>query len=147
MASLLTSGQKALFKKGLDDLFDTFKQEIVVYKEAKIDLIDINQPRMFGYNERVDLSNLNFLPVTGVYEALINYDKNQKQDKLNEVGNFIPKGDVSIKVKQNAYDFIENNGPTTNISINDTLYKIVSSESFRRFITPDYYTYYLERVR
>jgi hypothetical protein len=102
---------------------------------------------MFGYNERVDISNINFAPVTGVFSALVNFNSDQKQNYLNEVGNLIPKGDVSIKVKNDAYDFIENNGATLNISINDTLYKITSSESFRRYITPDYYTYYLERVR
>lgn len=147
MASLLTSAQKTIFKKGLDDLFDTFKQDIVVYKDAQIEVIDVNQPRMFGYNERVDISNINFVPVTGVFSALVNYNKDQKQNYLNELGNQIAKGDVSIKVKNDAYDFIENNGTTLNISINDTLYKILSSESFRRYITPDYYTYYLERVR
>jgi hypothetical protein len=63
------------------------------------------------------------------------------------VGNVVPKGDTSIKVKSDAYDFIENDSTTLNVGINDTLYKIISSESFRRYITPDYYTYYLERVR
>ena len=147
MASLLTSTQKAIFQKGLDDLFDTFKQDIVVYKEAQIDIIDVNQPRMFGYNERVDISNINFIPVTGVFSALVNFNSDQKQNYLNEVGNLIPKGNVSIKVKSDAYNFIENNGATLNIAINDTLYKITSSESFRRYITSDYYTYYFERVR
>jgi hypothetical protein len=147
MASLLTTAQKAIFQKGLNDLFDTFKQDIVVYKDAQIELINVNQPRTFGYNERVDISNINFAPVTGVFSALVNFNSDQKQNYLNEVGNLIPKGDVSIKVKNDAYDFIENNGATLNISINDTLYKITSSESFRRYITPDYYTYYLERVR
>lgn len=147
MASLLTSAQKAIFKKGLDNLFDTFKQDIVIYKEAQIELIDVNQPRMYGYNERVDISNINFVPVTGVFSALVNFTNNQKQNYLNDVGNLLPKGDVSIKVKNDAYNFIENDSATLNISINDTLYKITSSESFRRYITPDYYTYYLERVR
>ena len=147
MASLLTSAQKTIFKKGLNDLFDTFKQDIVVYKEAQIELVDVNQPRMYGYNERVDISNINFVPVTGVFSALVNFNANQKQVHLDEVGNLIPKGDVSIKVKSDAYDFIENDSATLNVGINDTLYKIISSESFRRYITPDYYTYYLERVR
>ena len=135
MASLLTSAQKAIFKKGLDNLFDTFKQDIVIYKEAQIELIDVNQPRMYGYNERVDISNINFVPVTGVFSALVNFTNNQKQNYLNDVGNFLPKGDVSIKVKNDAYNFIENDSATLNISINDTLYKITSSESFRRYVT------------
>ena len=50
MASLLSATQKASFEKGMTNLFDTFKQDIVIYKEAEIQIIDINQPRMFGYN-------------------------------------------------------------------------------------------------
>jgi hypothetical protein len=147
MASLLTDAQKAKFTRGLDDLFDTFKQEITVHKEAQIQLIDINQPRMFGYNERVDLSNLTFQPISATFYALVNYQRDQKQDRLKGVNNFITKGEVSIKVKADAKNYIDNNGNTLNITINNTLYEVISSESVRRFISPDYYTYYLERVR
>jgi hypothetical protein len=60
MASLLSATQKASFEKGMTNLFDTFKQDIVIYKEAEIQIIDINQPRMFGYNERSDIENINY---------------------------------------------------------------------------------------
>jgi hypothetical protein len=147
MASLLTETQKTKFTRGLDDLFDTFKQEITVHKEAQIQLVDINQPRMYGYNERVDLSNITFDPISANFYALVNYNKDQKQNRLKGVNNFITKGEVSIKVKVDAKNFIDSNGSTLNITINNTLYEVISSESVRRFISPDYYTYFLERVR
>ena len=100
MASLLTESEKTIFKSALDDLFDTFKQDIIVYKEAQIQLIDINQPRMFGYNERVDISNINYAPVTGVFPALVNFNKKQNQDRIDDVGNYMSKGEISIKIKQ-----------------------------------------------
>lgn len=75
MASLLSSAQKSSFEKGMTNLFDTFKQDIVIYKEAKIEIININQPRMFGYNERSDIENINYIPVTGVFPALVTYAK------------------------------------------------------------------------
>ncbi len=147
MASLITETQKTKFTRGLDDLFDTFKQEITVHKEAQIQLVDINQPRMYGYNERVDLSNITFDPISANFYALVNYNKDQKQNRLKGVNNFITKGEVSIKVKVDAKNFIDSNGSTLNITINNTLYEVISSESVRRFISPDYYTYFLERVR
>ncbi len=147
MASLLTETEKTKFTKGLDDLFDTFKQEITVHKEAQIQLVNINQPRMYGYNERVDLSNLTFEPISANFFALVNYQRDQKQDRLKGVSNFITKGEVSIKVKADAKNYIDNNGNTLNITINNTLYEVISSESVRRFISPDYYTYFLERSR
>jgi hypothetical protein len=147
MASLLSASEKTAFKAALDDLFDTFKQDIIIYKEAKIQLIDINQPRIFGYNERIDISNINYAPVTGVFPALVNANKNQDQERLDEAGNFLAKGQVTIKIKPDAYNYINNNGTTLNIAIGDDMYKIVSTASARRFISPDYYIYILERER
>lgn len=145
MASLLNDDQKAVFTAALDTLFDTFKQDIIIYKEAKIQITNINQPRLFGYNEEVDISNINYIPITGTFSAMVNFDKRQQQDRLEEVGNWIEHGEASIKVKSDARDFIENDGKTINISISDTMFKIVSSESLRRFISPNYFIYYLER--
>ena len=147
MASLLTESEKTIFKSALDDLFDTFKQDIIVYKVAQIQLIDINQPRMFGYNERVDISNINYAPVTGVFPALVNFNKKQNQDRIDDVGNYMSKGEISIKIKPDAHDFISNNGATINIAVGDKMFKVISSSSDRRFISPDYYIYILERER
>ena len=55
MASLISSSERSTFEGALDDLFDTFKRNIVIYKDAQISIIDINQPRIFGYNETIDI--------------------------------------------------------------------------------------------
>lgn len=145
MASLLNDDQKAVFTTALDTLFDTFKQDIIIYKEAKIQITNINQPRIFGYDDEVDISNINYIPVTGTFSAMVNFTKRQKLTDLKEVNTFLEQGEASIKIKSDTRDFIENNGKTTNISINNTMFKIVSSESLRRFISPNYFIYYLER--
>lgn len=145
MASLLNDDQKAVFTTALDTLFDTFKQDIIIYKEAKIQITDINQPRLFGYDEEVDISNINYIPITGTFSAMVNFNKKQKLRDVREVNSFVEQGEASIKVKSDARDFIENDGKTINVSISDTMFKIVSSESLRRFISPNYFIYYLER--
>jgi hypothetical protein len=147
MASLLSATQKASFEKGMTDLFDTFKQDVVIYKEAKIEVININQPRMYGYNERSDIDNINYIPVTGVYQALVTSSKKQTQERLEESENRIDKGELEMKVKSDANDFIQNNGKTLYVSINDLMYKFVTSQSPRPYITSEYFTYYLERER
>lgn len=147
MASLLSATQKASFEKGMTNLFDTFKQDVVIYKEAKIEVINISQPRMFGYNERSDIENINYIPVTGVYPALVTSSKKQSQERLEESENRIDKGEVEMKVQSDANDFIQNNGKTLYVSINDLMYKFVSSQSPRPYITSEYFTYYLERER
>lgn len=147
MASLLSATQKASFEKGMTNLFDTFKQDIVIYKEAKIDIINIAQPRMYGYNERSDIDNINYIPVTGVFQALVTSSKKQKQERLEEAENRIDKGEVEIKVQSDANDFIQNNGKTLYVMINDLMYKFISSQSARPYISSQYFTYYLERER
>jgi len=147
MASLLTSGQKASFEQGIANLFDTFKQNIVVYKEPKVVVTDINKPRIFGYNENSDIQNINYIPVTGVFPAIVKYSRDQKEERLGDTANLIPYGQVDIKVKSDANDFIQNNGATINISINDLMFKIVSSQSVRRYISSEYFHYILEREK
>jgi hypothetical protein len=147
MASLLSAAQKASFEKGMTNLFDTFKQEIVIYKEAEIQIIDMNQPRMFGYNERSDIQNINYIPVTGVFQALVTSSRKQSQSRLDLSENIIDNGEVEIKVKSDANNFINNNGKTLFVSIDDLTYKFASSQSPRPYITSEYFTYYLERER
>lgn len=147
MASLLSAAQKASFEKGMTNLFDTFKQEIVIYKEAEIQIIDMNQPRMFGYNERSDIQNINYIPVTGVFQALVTSSRKQSQSRLDLSENIIDNGEVEIKVKSDASNFINNNGKTLFVSIDDLTYKFASSQSPRPYITSEYFTYYLERER
>jgi hypothetical protein len=147
MASLLTATQKANFEQGISNLFDTFKQDIVVYKEPKVVITDITKPRVFGYNEDSDIQNINYIPVTGVFSAIVKYKRDQKEERLGDTANLIDYGQVDIKVKSDANDFIQNNGSTINISINDLMFKIVSSQSVRRYISSEYYHYILERER
>lgn len=147
MASLLTTTQKANFEQGISNLFDTFKQNIIIYKEPKVLITDISKPRIFGYNENSDISNINYIPVTGVFPAIVKYKRYQKEDRFDETSNLIPLGEVDIKVKSDANDFIQNNGATINISINDLMFKVISSQSARRYISSEYYHYILERER
>jgi len=147
MASLLTATQKANFEQGISNLFDTFKQDIVVYKEPKVVITDITKPRVFGYNENSDIQNINYIPVSGVFSAIVKFKRDQKEERLGDTANLIDYGQVDIKVKSDANDFIQNNGATINISINDLMFKIVSSQSERRYISSEYYHYILERER
>ena len=91
--------------------------DIIIYKEAKIQITNINQPRLFGYDEEVDISNINYVPITGTFSAMVNFNKKQKLRDVREVNSFVEQGEASIKVKSDARDFIENDGKTINISI------------------------------
>ena len=146
MASLLSATQKASFEKGMANLFDTFSQDVVIYKEARIEIINVNQPRMYGYNERSDIDNINYIPVTGVFPALVTFTKKQTQQRLEESENKIDKGEAEMKVKSDANEFIQN-GKTLYASLDGLMYKFISSQAPRPYISSEFFTYYLERER
>jgi CRISPR-associated protein Cas8b1/Cst1 subtype I-B len=146
MASLLSAAQKASFEKAMANLFDTFSQDVIIYKEARIEITNINQPRMYGYNERSDIDNINYIPVTGVFPALVTFTKKQSQQRLEEADNIIDKGEVEMKVKSEANDFIQN-GKTLYASLDGLMFKFISSQAPRPYISSEFFTYYLERER
>jgi CRISPR-associated protein Cas8b1/Cst1 subtype I-B len=146
MASLLSAAQKASFEKAMANLFDTFSQDVIIYKEARIEITNINQPRMYGYNERSDIDNINYIPVTGVFPALVTFTKKQSQQRLEEADNIIDKGEVEMKVKSDANDFIQN-GKTLYASLDGLMFKFISSQAPRPYISSEFFTYYLERER
>jgi CRISPR-associated protein Cas8b1/Cst1 subtype I-B len=128
------------------NLFDTFSQDVIIYKEARIEITNINQPRMYGYNERSDIDNINYIPVTGVFPALVTFTKKQSQQRLEEADNIIDKGEVEMKVKSEANDFIQN-GKTLYASLDGLMFKFISSQAPRPYISSEFFTYYLERER
>jgi len=146
MASLLSAAQKASFEKAMANLFDTFSQDVIIYKEARIEITNINQPRMYGYNERSDIDNINYIPVTGVFPALVTFTKKQSQQRLEEADNIIDKGETEMKVKSDANDFIQN-GKTLYASLDGLMFKFISSQAPRPYISSEFFTYYLERER
>ena len=144
MASLLSDGDKARWVQDLETIFDTFKQNIVIIKEPKIQLINEAKPRIFGYNEDSDPSNITYIPVSGIYPAIVKFEKEQKADRLNETANLLGLGRVTIKVKKDASDFISN-GKTIAIEIDSQSFKLKSFKSTRGFIPALYYIYELEK--
>jgi hypothetical protein len=142
MASLLSSADKARWTQDLSTVFDTFKQDIVIIKEPRIVVADISKPRIFGYNQDSDSSNITYIPVSGVFPAIVNFEKNQTADRFHENGNLIGLGKVTIKVEKDASDFISV-GKTLGIEIDTQSFDLVSFKSTRGFLPSLYYIYEL----
>jgi hypothetical protein len=142
MASLLSDADKVRWTQDLETVFNTFKQNIVVVKEPKIVLADVAKPRIFGYNKDSDTSNISYIPVSGVFPAIVNFEKNQIADRFHENGNLIGLGRVIIKVQKDASDFISV-GKTLGIEIDTQSFDLVSFKSTRGFLPSLYYIYEL----
>lgn len=142
MASLLSSADKTRWSQDLETIFDTFKQNIVIIKEPRIVVTDVSRPRIFGYNQDSDPANITYVPVSGVFPAIVNFEKNQRADRLNETANLVGLGQITIKVQKDASDFISV-GKTMGIEIDSQSFDLVSFQSTRGFLPSLYYIYEL----
>jgi hypothetical protein len=146
MASLISTGEKATLTGIFNDIFDTFKRDIVVYKEPIKTVASINESNLFGYGDASNQVNYTYTAQSGSYEAIIRYADQQQQDYYSDLNGAIAKGDARIKVKKECRDFIEN-GRTEKIEFDGKSWNVVTSDSVRRFLDSEFFVYHLERAK
>lgn len=142
MPSLVPTSAQTLFETALGDHFDTFKTTIIVNKEpSKTVTLKASQNIYAGYSAPKE--TVTYTPVSSSFNAIVNYKENQPLDYQDELKANIEKGDVRIKVENDAKDYIEK-GRTVSIDIGGKLFNVVSSEGVRYFLSKTYYVFYLE---
>ena len=62
MSSLLSNSEKSNLANTFDDIFDTFKRDIVVFKEPMKVISSINESQLFGYGPASNLGNYEYVP-------------------------------------------------------------------------------------
>ncbi len=89
MASLLSDDDKKSLTGALGDPFDTFKRNIVVYKEPK-KVINSGpfDGVLAGYDDSSIENKITYVPVSGVYPAIITYKDEQKNKNFNNCNYF-----------------------------------------------------------
>tara|TARA_Y100001972_G_C7585511_1_gene293572 strand:+ start:183 stop:623 length:441 start_codon:yes stop_codon:yes gene_type:complete len=146
MASLVSSGEKAALSGVFDDVFDTFKRDITIYKEPIKTLNSISEANIFGYGDASNQLNYTYTSETGVFPALIKYSDEQQENYYSDLAGGISKGDVRIKVKKDCRDFIEG-GKTEKVEFDDKTWNVTSEDSVRRFLDSEFFVYYLTRTK
>mgnify|MGYP000116674035 CR=1 FL=1 len=140
MASLISSTEKAVLTGIFNDIFDTFKRQVTVYKEPKKIIQEIDLDGVFGYGEYSQVANYEYIPVTGVYDAVIKYANDAEYKEVDDVTSNIPFGHAVIKVKENARDFIKN-GKTEKITFDEKTFELASSDKVQRFLDSEYFIF------
>ena len=146
MASLISDSEKKVLSGVFDDVFDTFKREIVVYKEPVKVLSSVSEAAKFGYGDASNQTNYTYTSQTGVYSAIIRYNDNQQENYNQNIGAGFSAGDVRIKVKKDCRDFIEK-GKTEKITFDNKSWNVGSEDSVKRFLDSEFFVYYLERTK
>ena len=145
MANLLANTDTSSFTGILADHFDTFKKDIVIYKEPKKVVNVSSNSVMAGYGENSDSSNVSFVAVSGAFSALVTYQGKQDLPYISDVSANISKGMIKIKVEKDARDYIKN-GKTERVVVDNSSFNIVSDDKLQNFLGLKYYVYFLEKT-
>ena len=143
MANLLSSSEISNITGAFGDVIDTFKVKMVIFKEPKKVVSDVNTSFLFGYAEESKETNYSYSAVSGIYSGIV-MRRPQVSDAVIEEANIdFPHNKVLIKVEEDARNYI-NRGKTEKILIDDKNFNVVSSDKLVRFLTKKYYIFELE---
>lgn len=152
MKNLIPSSIVATLTGALGDHFYTFTQSktrlITIHKEPQ-KTVDSTLPAdspVYGYSEPSNIINYTYTTVTGIYPAMILYDKEQKESELEDVKSSISKGQVRIKVETDARNFIEDGRKNEKIEFDNIAFNIITTEGVQNFLGLKYYIYKLEQT-
>ena len=140
MASLISTNERTVLTGIFDDIFDTFQRSVTIYKESKKAIEQINLDGVFGYGEYSMPANYEYIPVSSSFPAVIRYANDAEYKEVDEVTSNIPFGHATMKVKQDARNYIKD-GKTEKITFDDKTFELASSDKVQRFLDSEYYIF------
>lgn len=150
MGSLLSSNQISILTGVLGQHFDTFTQErtrlITIYKEPIKNISVTRTNPMYGYGDDSVQEHITYTEVTGIFPAMITYNLIQKTTELEELKNTVSKGEVRIKVEQNARDFIEDGRRNEKFLFDGKTFNTITDDGIQNYLGLVYYIYRLQRT-
>ncbi|MAF26163.1 hypothetical protein CL634_11430 [bacterium] len=148
MASLLTQSDKDSFRDSIIDLFDTFSRDIVIHKEPKIKISEVNpsSPILPGYGGGSNIQNEEYIAESKTFKAMIRYSSKQGVEVDSFVGAKIPVGMVSIKVQEDGKNYI-NEGQTEKVVLDNKSFKLTSNDSVKDHFGYKLYVYFIEEIK
>jgi hypothetical protein len=145
MPSLLTDSEIVGITGAFGDVFDTFAKRVIIWKEPKKIISDLNLNFLYGYEDDASSSAaVTYEAVSGIYSGLMSRQgKRGDDDRHYSAGFFLPDNQVRVKVEGDARDFI-NSGINERLVIDDKNYNIVGKEQQIDFLTKKYFVFLLE---
>ena len=146
MPTLLSSVEISGITGTFEDIFDTFKRNIVIHKEPKKTVTTVNSGMLYGYGDESNQENYTYTPRSGTYPAKISYVERRSDDPyIRELTSRVENDLVRIKVKEDAKDYISD-GITEKITFDSKTFKIAGNEIVKNFLGSEFFIYYLEET-
>jgi hypothetical protein len=145
--SFISPTVAASFSKDYDDFFVYFSRPFVVHKEPIKVLESIQSPTMYGYGSSSDSANYTYIPVNATFDGRIYYNNAKDIDAVNsDLKLVFARGDVTLKVKQNARDYIAN-GRTIKLEFDGKTWNVITEDTVKKYLNNTYYVYGLEQTK
>jgi hypothetical protein len=145
--SFINSNTAAEFSNAYDEFFDYFSRSFVVHKEPIKVIQELENTPLYGYGSSSDSVNYTYLPVTGIFNGRIYYNNSRDTDAVNsDLKLVFARGDVTLKVKQNARDFIAN-GKTIKLEFDGKTWNVITEDVIKKYLNNSYYVYGLEQTK
>lgn len=149
MPSLVSNSEKQILTGLYRDTFDTFSRDIIIYKEPiKQELITgPSNPGIFGFGDAQVSKEYTYIPVSGVFPAIVRYINVQGNvaatEVIDQTNALATMGEVIIKVKPDCYNFIEN-GKTEKFVFDGKEFFFDGKSKAMPFLGALYYIYQLK---
>jgi hypothetical protein len=145
--SFINSTTAAEFSRDYDDFFTYFSRPFVVHKDPIRVVEQVQSTPLYGYGQSSDAVNFTYIPVTGTFNGRIYYNNSNDTDVVNnELKLVFVKGDVTLKVKQDARDFIAN-GRTLKLEFDGKTWNVITEDIVKKYLNNTYYVYGLEQTK
>jgi len=145
--SYISSDVAASFSNEYDQFFDYFSRAFIVNKDPIRVINQLSSPMIYGYRQNSDQTNFTYVPVTGVFNGRIYYNNAKDNDVVDpDLKVIFAKGDVTLKVKKPARDFIAN-GKTINLEFDGKTWNIITEDIVKKYLNNSYYVYGLEQTK
>jgi hypothetical protein len=145
--SFINSTAAAEFSQDYNDFFTYFCRPFIVHKDP-IRIVDqVQSAPLYGYGSSSDAVNFTYIPVTGIFNGRIYYNNSRDVDAVNsDLKLVFARGDVTLKVRQDARDFIAN-GRTIKLEFDGKTWNVITEDTIKKYLNNTYYVYGLEQTK
>ena len=145
--SFINSTAAVEFSQDYDNFFVYFSRPFVVHKEPIKVLESVQSPTMYGYGSSSDTANYTYIPVNATFNGRIYYNNTNDADAVNsDLKLVFARGDVTLKVKQDARDYIAN-GRTIKLEFDGKTWNVITEDTVKKYLNNSYYVYGLEQTK
>jgi len=145
--SFINAATAASFSKDYDDFFTYFSRSFIVHKEPIKIVEQMQNAPLYGYGSSSDPVNYSYIPVNAIFSGRIFYNNSRDTDAVDsDLKLVFARGDVTLKVKQDARDYIAN-GKTIKVEFDGKTWNIITEDVVKKYLNNTYYVYGLEQTK